>query len=393
MKKVLVTALLALPLASQSPMFRGDAAHSGVYPASAKPLAGKVAWAFRVVDREHARDLEGLGAALRHTTTPAVVDGRIYVCAGPIFCALDDQGNALFRVKLDGCTLGSPAVAGGTAYIAADDGLLYALDIRDGRRLWTCPLGQRCLLKQLDNWDVFHSSPVVVDGTVFVGSTDGRLYAVSTEGKTRWSHPTGHVVRSSPAVADGKVFFGSFDGKVYALDAATGREVWTLDTRVPKVPWHYGIQGSCAVSEGVVYVGSRSAFFHGIDAATGKLLWKRDHQGSWVTGSPAVRDGLAYVGQSDGNKIVAVDSRGREVWCVPSQNATFGSPALSGDVLYVTTNDNYDLNAKGSLSALDSRTGKGLWSVELPSSAWASPVPDRNTVYVGCADGMLYAIR
>lgn len=392
MKTILFAIPLMLPLTAQSPMFRGNAAHTGVYPAPAKPISGKIAWSFEVMNWDLYQTLENMDGTFTHATTPAVVDGCIYVCAGPMFCALDLQGKLLYRVKLDGCTLGSPAIAGGAAYITADDGHLYALDIKDGRRLWTCPLGQRSFLKQVDDWDVYHSSPTVVDDTVFVGSADGQMYAVSTEGHVTWRFSTNHVVRSSPAVVDGRVFFGSFDGKVYALEASTGRQVWAVDTNTPNVSWH-AVQGSCAVSEGIVYVGSRSTFFYGLDAATGKMLWRHSHKGSWVPSSPAVRDGIAYVGQSEPKKITAIDSKGRVLWVTTSKNHTFSSPALAGDVLYVATNDNNDLNGMGSLSALDIKTGKPTWTLDLPSSAWASPVVDKDTVYVGCANGTLYAIR
>ena len=44
----------------------------------------------------------------------------------------------------------------------------------------------------------------------------------------RWEFTTGNVVASSPVVVDGKVFVGSFDNQTYALNADTGALVWKV---------------------------------------------------------------------------------------------------------------------------------------------------------------------
>ena len=75
-------------------------------------------------------------------------------------------------------------------------------------RLWSFTTG-----------DVVESSPAVGDdGTVYVGSWDSKLYAVTPEGQLKWSFATGDQVYSSPAVGDdGTVYVGSFDHKLYAV--------------------------------------------------------------------------------------------------------------------------------------------------------------------------------
>jgi outer membrane protein assembly factor BamB len=62
------------------------------------------------------------------------------------------------------------------------------------------------------------SSAAVANGVVYVGSTDGNVYALNAKtGAKLWSGSTGNAVFSSPAVANGVVYVGSFDGKVYAF--------------------------------------------------------------------------------------------------------------------------------------------------------------------------------
>jgi len=393
MRSTILALALVLPLPAQSPMFRGDAIHAGVSTAPSQPLKGQIAWSFEAMRWELYQSLENMDGGNVWPTTPAVVDSRIYLCAGPFFYALDQAGKQIYRKQLGGRSLASPAVVGGIAYLPTEEGLLYALNAQDGRILWTCAIGGSSWLKQLDNWDVYHSSPAVSGGLVYVGSGDGRIYAIDAiSGKQKWHFQTGHVVRATPAVAQGRVFCGSFDGKVYALDAASGRKLWELNTTTKGMPWH-SVQGSCAVVDDVVYVGSRSGFLYAIEAATGQLRWQESHEGSWVPSSPAVRDGQAYVGQSDGNQIVSVDAKGKRLWVHKTPSETFASPTLAGEVLYVGCNDNYNLKGKGSLCALDIKTGKALWTLELPSSVWSSPVVAGDTVYVCDANGKLFAVR
>ena len=60
----------------------------------------------------------------------------------------------------------------------------------------------------------------MVDGTVYVGSNDGNVYALAaSDGSEQWSFETGDYVTSSPTVVDGTVFVGSYDNNVYALDS------------------------------------------------------------------------------------------------------------------------------------------------------------------------------
>src|SRR5260370_11106952 len=70
--------------------------------------------------------------------------------------------------------------------------------------------------------DRIYSTPAVVNGVVYVGSWDHKLYALNaTTGTTLWTATTGDYIQSSPAVVNGIVYVGSYDGKLYAFNAAT----------------------------------------------------------------------------------------------------------------------------------------------------------------------------
>ena len=68
---------------------------------------------------------------------------------------------------------------------------------------------------------------MVADGTVYFGSADGHLWAVSAQnGRVRWKVPLGGQVET-PVVADGVVYVGTRDGYLYAVDAIPAQE--TMD--------------------------------------------------------------------------------------------------------------------------------------------------------------------
>jgi outer membrane protein assembly factor BamB len=59
------------------------------------------------------------------------------------------------------------------------------------------------------------SSPAIAGTRAFVGSSDGRLYALDlTSGKVVWQHEDGAALTSSPALAAGRIVIGSTEGRV-----------------------------------------------------------------------------------------------------------------------------------------------------------------------------------
>jgi eukaryotic-like serine/threonine-protein kinase len=63
----------------------------------------------------------------------------------------------------------------------------------------------------------------VTNGVVYVGSGDGKVYALSAStGAQLWSFPTGNAIVSSLAVANGVVYGGSEDDNLYAFDISGG---------------------------------------------------------------------------------------------------------------------------------------------------------------------------
>jgi len=107
-------------------------------------------------------------------------------------------------------------VSNGTVYFGNDNYRVHAVWANGTQRwVWT---------NTTVTWWVA-GSPAVVNGTVFVGDDyadpyGGNLYALNaSSGDRRWYlNLSQTTVRSSPAVVEGRLYVGSFDGKLYAIE-------------------------------------------------------------------------------------------------------------------------------------------------------------------------------
>ena len=267
-----------------------------------------------------------------------------------------------------GQILSSPAIgADGTVYVGSSDGKLYAVN-RDGSKKWDFPTG----------W-LFSSPAIGADGTVYVGSSDNKLYAVNPDGSRKWDFPTGDRIYSSPAIgADGTIYVGSWDNNLYAVNP-DGSKRWDFTTGDD-------IISSPAIgSDGTIYVGSWDSKLYAINP-NGSLRW------SFTAGidgwsSPAIgADGTIYFGSYD-FRLYAVNPDGSKRWDFPTGNAIISSPAIGADgTIYIGSFDNklYAINPNGSLR----------WSFTTGSEVWSSPaIGADGTIYVGSWDNKLYAIN
>jgi hypothetical protein len=189
------------------------------------------------------------------------------------------------------------------------------------------------------------------------------------------------------------VYVGSYDGSLYAIDLNSGKQMWRYDTKgrsLNSADFGYdskSILSSPAVSDGVVYVGSRDGCLYAVEARKGTLKWTHDYGGTWAISSPAVRGEIVYMGTADGYSVNALRaSDGKEVWEFDMPSRVWSSPAVAGSELYVT-------NQSGGLYAVDLTSGKESWHFQTRASAQSSPAVANGVVYFGSNDGGVYAIR
>jgi outer membrane protein assembly factor BamB len=157
-----------------------------------------------------------------------------------------------------------------------------------------------------------------------------------------------------------------------------GEVVWTFRTEKP-------IHSSPAVVDGVVYVGSEDNNLYALDAQTGEEIW-RFETGSWVDASPIVVDGVVYCGSNDGNMYAINAATGTELWAYDVIYPVRGAATYADGVVYFGSDD-------WSVHAVDAATGEQKWEHRTENIVLSSPVVVNGVVVIGGMDGYAYCIN
>ncbi len=304
--------------------------------------------------------------------TPVVADGVVYVGTNDgRFHAVDAaRGSAVWTWagpnRIDGCA----AVA--TDAIVFVDGRndLVCLERRDGTLRWRFPLHDSALaaapLAENPTFNRRTATPLVIGDTVYCGSADGGLYAVTlADGRQRWRHEAGAPIFSGVAeIEPGILACGTMDGAVILLDRQTRTEVVRYLTRG-------GVVTTPVLAGGNVIVGSRDYLLYAFARADGRPAWRFSYWFSWVESTPRVADGILYVGASDYRRVTAFDpATGREIWATDVRGLAWGTPAVTTDTLFIgTVAQNLPgtvIRHTGGVMALDRGTGAVRWRHRSP---------------------------
>ncbi len=180
--------------------------------------------------------------ALRSGTPAIASDGTLYVPVAPALIALHPDGSLVWRLgptvtqtswfphvlaaepglpatsKGDVTGIITPALgATGQLYSVTSEGLVLAIDPRTQTIRWSVATGP-------SRDDPTHygipAFPVVdVNDTVYVGSVDGVITAIDRTGQVRWRYQTGGpIAEAAPALGpDGTLYVSSADGYLYAF--------------------------------------------------------------------------------------------------------------------------------------------------------------------------------
>ncbi|MCA9173435.1 MAG: PQQ-binding-like beta-propeller repeat protein [Planctomycetales bacterium] len=154
--------------------------------------------------------------------------------------------------------------------------------------------------------DILPTAPVVAGGKVFMADRGGAVRAFSDEGKPLWTTFTGGAIYYAPSISDGRVFVGSADGRVYALAASDGRVLWSRRIG-PDDHWltiYDRLMSAWPVAGGVVVEGDRVYAAAGIthydgthvvalDAKSGEIVAENRTSG---TLEPTVNNGISMQG-------------------------------------------------------------------------------------------------
>ncbi|HEY5193807.1 MAG TPA: PQQ-binding-like beta-propeller repeat protein, partial [Solirubrobacteraceae bacterium] len=206
----------------------------------------------------------------RCESSPLLDKGKLYFGSenGTVYALNARNGKVIWTYHAPGAVKASPSLSGGVLYFGDYSGELQAVRESNGHRLWISGSGGTLL-----GSGNFYSTPAVEYGRVFLGNTDGRIYAYdASSGKLDWAVQTGAYVYASPAVANAPglgptIYLGSYDGTFYAIDARSGH-----------IDWRYRaggrISGSATVIGRIVYLADLGAHRTvGLGISTGKVVF------------------------------------------------------------------------------------------------------------------------
>jgi outer membrane protein assembly factor BamB len=269
----------------------------GVLSASTPAVVGDTVYA-TVLSRAHgvqAGQVAALNAATgairwsralpsESESSPMVDHGKVFFGSqnGTVYALNTGNGSVVWTYHAAGAVKASPTLADGVLYFGDYSGRVQAISEQTGRRLWVSA-SEGALLGS----GTFYSTAAVVYGRVYLGNTDGRIYAYdASSGRLDWAVQTGAYVYSSPAVTNAPglgptIYLGSYNGTFYALDARSGRVAWKYGT-------HGRISGSPTIVGNVVYFADLGEHrTYGLGISTGRVVFEKD-SGAF---DPVISDG------------------------------------------------------------------------------------------------------
>lgn len=232
-----------------------------------------------------------------------------------------DTGSAVYS---------QPTIVNSSVYLGSTNGYVYALNADTGAVRWQFPQAGKPAIGSV------YSSPVVAGNMVYVGSDDGRIYALKdTTGVPAWSRPChtpGDRVRSSPLFVDGVVYATSGNGYVCAMRAASGNRYWN------PVWIGLGAPGSSPTAaaprpgtglHGIsIYVGSGDGHVYALNAGSGAIRWQFPPKGQPGVGiidsqptMSADRSAVYAASSGEGGHLYALAAdTGKIQWEYPPKN-------------------------------------------------------------------------
>ncbi len=225
--------------------------------------------------------------------------------------------------------------------------------------------------------DEIRGTPIIYDGTLYVGCYDNNLYALDAKtGEFQWKYATEGGIPTRPVAQDGMVFVGSEDTRVYALTSSKGELVWTYYSEAP-------IRSSPVISEGHIFFGSDDANLHVVNMLSGNRAWRTEANGA-IRSSPLIANERVYFGCETGD-FYSVDFRGEHKWRFKAKRALTSSPILVEGLIYVGSMD-------WTLYALEAEVGWEVWRFRLGRPTISTPAHAEGRIFTGCADGNIYAV-
>lgn len=284
--------------------------------------------------------------------------------------------------KQDYFTKLKPFVGAEIVYGADHSGKVVALDMNNGKKLWSVNTGKKWI-----------AGPTLFEDKLLLTTKDAKVVALdANNGRQLWEAKVSSEVLAPPTGAKGMVLVHAIDGSVIAIDSNKGTPVWRVDQSVPSLSLHYS--SSPVVSGNTVLVGFATGKLQAFDLQSGLVSWERPitqprgrselQRMVDISADPVVVGETVYAINYQG-KLAAVNvNSGNLVW--ERDISSYQNIAADHQYLYVT-------DTTHQLWAIDQHTGKTYWKQDaLHDRFITGPAVVRGNVVVADRGGYLHFV-
>ncbi len=273
----------------------------------------------------------------------------------------------------------SPVIQENQIFVASKSGLVTALELKHGHKLWQKNIKQ-----------IITSGPAVRERIVVVVTKQPQVIALAADtGDVLWRAILPNQVLAPPAIGEGQVIFKTVDGQVLSLELQTGELLWAYEHGSPTLI----LRPSSApqIVGNKVVVGFSDGNLAALNIRNGSLLWERNivfPQGVTaadqlidIAADPILSCDVIYIVTYQG-QLAAVSLRsGRILW---QRNFSSYSGLTIGNSLYITDNE-------GGVWAFNRSTGELLWQQQvLRHRGLTAPVIFGNSLVIGDREGYIH---
>lgn len=336
-------------------------------------------------------------------------DRLFFATRGGTVYAVGYDGREIARWEARVPIASSPALTDRCLYVVTTGGRLYGLDRNSLQSVWEIGLGAG---------GNYVSSPAIVRGHVYVGTTDKGLLCVGAPGgkdtkilwagnlgggdqsgsidgsalpevgNLFWIHPpTDDTGKTKPPAIRAALAF--MENRLYVPVAGGPRtgvaclQVKSGGQSDPTEKWFYATTNGVVTSpatdgESVFFVdggvGAEGRQLHCVDAKSGAALWRRPVAAN-VSGSLSLADDGVLV-QDRPASLACFGYDGKEWWRA-SVGGQAMPPAVSDNIVILAT------AAPGTLRVLDRATGVLLWEKDVDGAPVTAPVLDGTRICLG----------
>lgn len=277
----------------------------------------------------------------------AAGDGKLIAATGyGEVIAFDlKKGDELWRVKLPGPARGAPTVSDGRVFVTILGNQSFAIDIRDGRRIWShTGISEESAL-------LGGASPAVSGGAVIIPYSSGELFVLRVEnGRQLWSDNLSSVrsinavsrlsdIRGNPVVAGNLVIAISQGDRLIATDLNSGRRVWEARIGGGQMPW---------VAGDYVFVVSNLGEVIALTKDQGRIRWiqqlpvfenPEDKEGIITYSGPVLVSDRLLIGSSTGEVFAVSPYTGKILGKIDVGAAVFVPPIVAGGTVFILNDD------------------------------------------------------